>query len=184
MVAKFYLSLLLLWNTYANVIAFQRVESFMRGSASRSIPFTALQMSTSENLEIEIVVPPANKRLSAQIKCVPLLEVPSKLVEVRYKLPFGLDVSPIDQKAVVTKAGPGGEQAGDIFRYTSQWTMGLPRGDGILTTAASFSGSVAWQCSLFDVMRAQRWEDVVDALTSNIESRTDEVVLIFERPIE
>ena len=36
---------------------------------------------------------------------------------------------------------------------------------------------------MFDVMKAPRWEAVVEALTSNVDSRTDEVVLIFERPL-
>ena len=85
--------------------------------------------------------------------------------------------------AVCTKDGPGGERVGDVLRYTSQWTLGLPRGDGVITTAMSFSGGISWQCSMFDVMRARRLEEVVEALTSNVQSRTDEVVLLFERPI-
>lgn len=85
--------------------------------------------------------------------------------------------------AVCTKAGPAGEKPGDVLRYTSQWTLGLPRGDGVITTAMSFSGGISWQCSMFDVMAARRWEDVVTALVSNESSRTDEVVLLFERAI-
>lgn len=53
-----------------------------------------------------------------------------------------------------------------------------------MTTAAAFSGGLSWQCSMFDVMKAKQWEQVVQALTSNTASRTDEVVLIFERPLE
>ena len=85
--------------------------------------------------------------------------------------------------AVCTKDGQGGEKVGDLLRFSSQWTMGLPRGDGILSTAASFSGAIGWQCSLFDVMKASQWDEVVEALTSNTPQRTDEVVLIFERPL-
>lgn len=99
------------------------------------------------------------------------------------QVPFGLDVSPQNNMAVCTKAGSGGEQPGDILRYTSQWTLGLPRGDGVITTAMSFSGGISWQCSMFDVLAAKRWEDVVAALVSNEKSRTDEVVLLFERPL-
>lgn len=62
--------------------------------------------------------------------------------------------------------------------------MGLPQGDGLLSTAASFSGGISWQCSMFDVLKAKDWPRVVEALTSNVESRTDEVVLVFERKIE
>jgi hypothetical protein len=85
--------------------------------------------------------------------------------------------------AICTKAGAGGEQPGDILRYTSQWTLGLPRGDGVITTAMSFSGGISWQVSMFDVLAAKRWEDVVAALVSNEQSRTNEVVLLFERPL-
>ena len=62
--------------------------------------------------------------------------------------------------------------------------MGLPRGDGVMTTAASFGGAIGWQCTMFPVDKAQRWEQVVEALVSNTEQRTDECVLIFERPKE
>lgn len=48
----------------------------------------------------------------------------------------------------------------------------------------SFSGGISWQCSMFDVLAAKRWEDVVAALVSNEKSRTDEVVLLFERAID
>jgi hypothetical protein len=36
---------------------------------------------------------------------------------------------------------------------------------------------------MFDVLAAKRWEDVVTALVSNEKSRTDEVILLFERPL-
>ncbi len=49
------------------------------------------------------------------------------------------------------------------------------------TAVASFSGAIWWQCSLFDVANANTWDSVVEALVSNLEQRTDEVVLIFER---
>lgn len=39
------------------------------------------------------------------------------------------------------------------------------------------------QVSLFDVMKAKSWDAVVEALLSNTQQRTDEVVLIFERPL-
>ena len=157
-------------------------SSFMPVPAREVIrPSTGLRMAT---FEFMIDMPPIEKGLKAQIQIDPVLDVPSEVVEVRYKLPFGLNAEPQKNYCVVTKDGAGGEKVGDVLRFTSQWTMGLPRGDGILTTAASFSGGVAWQCSLFDVMQAGRWEDVIEALTSNVESRTDEIVLIFERPLE
>ena len=100
-----------------------------------------------------------------------LLSVASEIVVVRYALPFGLDVAPKNNLVVCTKDGKGGEKEGDILRYTSAWSIGLPQGDGLLSTAASFSGGVSWQCSLFDVMKAKSWEQVVEALTSNVEVR-------------
>jgi hypothetical protein len=37
---------------------------------------------------------------------------------------------------------------------------------------------------MFDVMNAKAWEQVVEALVSNVDTKTDEVVLLFERPLE
>jgi len=122
--------------------------------------------------------------MSAQMKFPPILDGPSEMVEVRYRVPFGLDVAPQNGMAVCTKAGTGGEQVGDVLRYTSQWTLGLPKGDGVVSTAMSFAGGISWQCSMFDVARATSWEDVVEALTTNQEGRTDQVVLLFERSTE
>jgi hypothetical protein len=113
----------------------------------------------------------------------PILSVPSELIVVRYRVPFGLNVEPKRQFALVTAAGPGGEQPGDVLRYTSQWTLGLPKGDGLGTTFASFAGGLSWQCSMFNVMSAVKWEQVLEVLLSNTAQRTDEVVLIFERPL-
>mmetsp|Transcript_29289 Transcript_29289/g.63566 ORF Transcript_29289/g.63566 Transcript_29289/m.63566 type:complete len:175 (-) Transcript_29289:110-634(-) len=159
--------------------------AFAPGNHGAALRRTALRMSDdSSKFEIVISMPPSNSDLQAQLAFPSVVDGPSELVEVRYKLPFGLDVAPQKGLAVCTKANGGGEQVGDILRYTSQWTMGLPRGDGLITTAASFSGGVAWQCSLFDVIKASSWEEVVGALTSNVESRTDEVLLIFERPLQ
>ena len=146
---------------------------------------TQLSMSSeAEPFEIEVLVPPSQSGLLAQMKIMPVLDTPSEIVEIRYKVPFSLNVEPQNGLAVCTKDGANGEKVGDILRYTSQWTMGLPRGDGIISTAASFSGGIGWQCSLFDVARATSWESVVEALVTNVEQRTDEVVLIFERKLE
>ena len=48
----------------------------------------------------------------------------------------------------------------------------------------AFGGGLKWQCSMFNVVTAKAWEQVVEALTSNTQDRTDEVVLIFERPLD
>lgn len=140
-------------------------------------------LSESSAFDIELVMPPSGSNLRASLKIEPVLNVPSEIVEVRYKVPFGLSVEPKDNLAICTKDGEGGEKEGDILRYTSQWTIGLPQGDGIATTAAMFAGGVSWGCSLYNVMAAKSWEQVVEALVSNVESRTDEVVLLFERPL-
>jgi hypothetical protein len=128
---------------------------------------------------------PGREGLTAQMKFKSIYpnDTPSQIIQVRYAIPFGLDVSPINNLATCTKDGVGGEKAGDILRYTSQWTLGLPRGDGVITTAMSFSGGISWQVSMFDIMKASKWESVVEALVSNEASRTNEVVLLFERPI-
>ena len=52
---------------------------------------------------------------TAQVKLDPLLES-SELIKVEYELPFGLNAEPKDGRVVVTKAGPGGEQEGDLLR--------------------------------------------------------------------
>lgn len=137
------------------------------------------------DFELDLKIPPSSSTLIARMRIKKLLpdDVKSEIVEVRYPLPFGLDVEPKAGKVVCTKDGPGGEKVGDILRFTSAWSMGLPRGDGLITTAASFAGGLSWQCNMFDVMKAQAWQEVVEALTSNVDSRTDEVVLLFERKI-
>jgi hypothetical protein len=90
---------------------------------------------------LTVDLPPTGSDRTATVKLEPALTVPSEFVEVRYPLPFDLSVEPKNNLAVCTKAGAGGEQVGDVLRYTSQWTLGLPQGDGLITTAAAFSGT-------------------------------------------
>ena len=142
---------------------------------------TDLRMANTFSINVDL--PPKGSDLQARLNFEPVLPQPSEVVVVRYKVPFGLNVAPEQNLAICKEAGPGGEQPGDALRFTSFWSFGLPSGDGIVSTAASFSGGISWQCRMFDVMQAKRWEDVVEALTSNVESRTDEVVLVFERPL-
>jgi hypothetical protein len=47
-----------------------------------------------------------------------------------------------------------------------------------------YLGGLKWGCSMFDVLSAKDWRQVVEALLTNTQDRTDEVVLIFERPLE
>lgn len=159
-------------------------DAFVSQSAALSRPSWRSQTHLhAEPFEVMLKMPPANSDVQAQLKFEPVLDEPSEIIEVRYTIPFGLNVEPKNNLAICTKDGEGGEKVGDVLRFTSAWTMGLPRGDGLITTAASFAGGLQWQCSMFDVMRSKNWEQVVEALTSNVESRTDEVVLLFERPL-
>ncbi|KAG7347964.1 hypothetical protein IV203_016669 [Nitzschia inconspicua] len=164
--------------------------SFMSASGSIRPRYPATQSTdtclfdSQTIFEIELDMPPSNSGNKARLKFGSVLSVPSELVEVRYKLPFGLDVAPLKNLAVCTKDGAGGERAGDVLRYSSQWIMGLPSGEGLAATAAFTGIGPTWQCTMFDVMKAKNWEKVVEALTSNVDTRTDEVVLLFERPLE
>lgn len=158
--------------------------AFLAKTTSTSHRAGLLPLAASEPFEFMVDMPPTTMNLKAQVKCNPVLSVPSEIIEVRYKIPFGLDVAPSKGFAVCNKDGAGGEKVGDILRYTTQWTLGLPRGDGLVTTAASFAGGLSWQCSLFDVSKSKAWELVVEALVSNDPGRTDEVVLLFERTLD
>jgi hypothetical protein len=149
-----------------------------------SFPSSLLATADDTKMDITVSLPGSRGDLLANLKLNPVLSTKSTLVEVRYAVPFGLDVQPKKGLAVCTKDGPGGEQVNDVLRFTSQWSLGLPRGDGLITQGAAFAGGLSWQCSLFDVMKANSWEEVVEALTSNTLDRTDEVVLIFERSLE
>ena len=66
--------------------------------------------------------------------------------------------------------------------YTTYFSMQLPGGEGVVDTVASFGGMLKWKIGLFDLSKAESWDEVVDKLTSNTPERTDEVVLVFERP--
>merc|ERR1740130_1417167 len=116
-------------------------------------------------------------------------EAASESVVVRYAIPFGLNVENQGRekgpcRAVCTKDGAGGEKVGDVLRYCTEYKMQLAgSGGGILTTVASFGGALSYKIGLFDVAKAKSWDDVIEALTSNTPERTNEVVLVFERPL-
>ena len=158
----------------------------MTTTTSTSIRMTDKGNNKEDVIEMSVNLPPSGSGISAFMKIKPILSVPSEFVEVRYKLPFELSVEPKNNLALCTKDGSGGERVGDVLRYTSQWTLGLPMADGggLGDTANAFAGGLKWGCTMFDVMAATDWRQVVEALTTNIPSRTDEVVLVFERPLE
>lgn len=139
-------------------------------------------MAQRDPFSLSIDLPPKGK---CALKFKPLL-ASSEAVVVKYGLPFGLNVEQQGDLAVCTKPGPGGEQPGDVLRYCTEWNIGLPGGPAsISATQASFSGvGLSYQLGLCDVAKAESWDDVVQALTSNTQERTDYVMLVFERPTE
>jgi hypothetical protein len=147
------------------------VNSFVVNPRVHTVGCRGTSLAALTDFEVTIDMPPTGSGLQANMKINPILSVPSEIIEVRYKIPFGLDVAPKNSLAVCTKDGAGGEKVGDVLRYTSQWVMGVPAGDGVISTVASFAGGVSWQCGMYNVMNARSWEEVVEALTSNVEVR-------------
>ena len=99
----------------------------------------------------------------------PVLATDSELVVVRYPLPFGLKAEPKGRVVVVTGDGKE-ERVGDILRFTLQWNQNQP---------AMFD-----VCKCMERQLADSFDQVVKALVSNDGSYADEIVLIFERPLE
>jgi hypothetical protein len=165
------------------------VSSFVPNSYHHASPAALRRLNSSSSrssstFEVTIDLPPTTSAMKARLNIDSILSIPTELIVVRYRLPFGLNVEPVRGLAVVTQAGSGGERPGDVLRYCTQWTLGMPTGESLSNTFASFAGELKWQCTIFDVIKAKAWEQVVTALTSNIMERTDEVVLIFERPVD
>ena len=108
----------------------------------------------------------------------------SNPVVVKYNLPFNLNLAQDKQtgRAICTKDGTNGEKQGDVLRFCTRWSMGLPQGDGMISTVASFGGAIGWQIGFFDVDRARNWDEVVEALVSNTPERSNSATLVFERP--
>jgi hypothetical protein len=105
------------------------------GSTNRSRRLRALGVgagSSSSNrnwpqFQITVDLPPRDSGYTANLAVNSVLsDVPTELVVVRYRLPFGLSVEPSSGLAVVTQAGPNGERVGDVLRYCSQWTPPPP----------------------------------------------------------
>ena len=96
----------------------------------------------------------------------------SELVMVTYDLPFGLSAEPRGRVVAVTKDGAGGEKEGDILRFTLEWQGGEAQ-------PAMFD-----VCSAMEKRLDSSFDEVVKALTSNDGMYANEIVLIFERPLE
>ena len=63
------------------------------GRSPVSKPWGRLALA-AEPFEITLNMPPTGSQVQAQLRFEPVLPPPSEIVEVRYKLPFGLDVAP------------------------------------------------------------------------------------------
>mmetsp|Transcript_23232 Transcript_23232/g.53919 ORF Transcript_23232/g.53919 Transcript_23232/m.53919 type:complete len:189 (+) Transcript_23232:125-691(+) len=178
-ISRIFLVYLLLLVQGSNAFTIQQLSQRQQhGASSRAIS----ELRMAKDFEVVVDMPPSGSGLRANLKFDTVLSSPGEIVEVRYKIPFGLDVAPKNNMAICTKDGKGGEKVGDVLRYTSHWTMGLPISDGLVDSAAAVAGGISWQCTMYNVMSAKGWDDVVEALVSNTPSRTDEVLLIFERP--
>lgn len=88
-------------STLPSAFAFTSIQ---RTIASVSSSSSLLRAANTEPFEL-VVELPGRGELSAKMKFLPVLNVPSEIVEVRYKLPFGLDVAPKNNLAVCTKDG-------------------------------------------------------------------------------
>ena len=142
-------------------------NAFAPRFSPRPVSKLVLYETKSESFKVSVAMPPTGSGMQANMAFESILSVPSEIVEVRYKVPFGLNVEPKKGLAVCTQDGEGGEKVGDVLRYASHWTLGLPKGDGLVTQAAAFSGGLSWQCTMFNVMKAKDWSQVVEALLSN-----------------
>ena len=100
----------------------------------------------------------------------PLLATDSECVVVRYDLPFGLAAEPRGRVVVVTKDGPGGEKEGDILRFTTEWKDREP---GMFDV-----------CKCMERQLANSFDQDVAALVSNDGTYGEDIVLVFERPLE
>lgn len=118
---------------------FAPAPSFSLSGASSAL-YAAEGGDVSDRFEISVAMPPRSSGLQANLAFDSVLSGHSEIVEVRYPLPFGLDVAPKNGLAVCTKDGAGGEKVGDVLRYCSQWTLGLPSGGGIATTGMFLIG--------------------------------------------
>ena len=107
----------------------------------------------------------------------------SEFVVVSYKVPFSLNVERAPKNfpcPIVTKDGTGGERKDDVLRATTCFSQGFAEAAGVLSDASAFAGNIKTRRAVFDTTNAQ-WDQVVAALLSNTEERTDTVTLVFER---
>jgi hypothetical protein len=95
----------------SSLLAFQftAVVTLMAQQRTYYDTMTTTRLYDSETtFEVELDMPPSNSGNKARLKFGSVLSFQSEIVEVRYQLPFGLDVAPIKNLAVCTKDGAGG----------------------------------------------------------------------------
>ena len=94
--------------------------AFTNGPLCTRIPTKQLRAVS----ELYVPIPPSDKGLTAEMKITHPDD--TEIVVIRAPLPFGLDCEPLDGVAKVTKDNENGARVGDVLRYCSQFTMGLP----------------------------------------------------------
>mmetsp|Transcript_5743 Transcript_5743/g.6591 ORF Transcript_5743/g.6591 Transcript_5743/m.6591 type:complete len:230 (+) Transcript_5743:89-778(+) len=103
----------------------------------------------------------------ADVKIKPILE-DSELVIARYDIPFGLNAAPdkASGQVVVGRDGdfPQVEKKGDILRQATYWPS--PKAPALLDISQN----------------VDKWDLVVQALQTNTDDVTEDIVLVFERP--
>jgi hypothetical protein len=137
-------------------------------SYHRTLPFGRTTMSifsTRDEFECSFEMPKKgiSEYRTAQVKLPPVV-LNSEIVVVRYNLPFGLNADPSDDQVDVTQDGLGEKKVGDVLRQMTYWRGTTP--------------------GLFDLSKnADNFESVIAALVTNELSVTDEIGMVFERPL-
>jgi hypothetical protein len=104
---------------------------------------------------------------------------------IEYPVPFKLNVEPdarVKTVPIVTKAGAGGEEVGDVLRACTAWSQGM-QAAGLTSDIMQFAGNVKWRKSVFQTAGSP-WAETVAALQSNTAERSSTVALLFEREID
>lgn len=161
------------------------INAFQRFPLRRSIRLFAQENEgmKSESKKVSVLLGPNNTPTDFNIR--PIFEKSTIFVK-KYRLPFNLNIEKPPQgfpAPVVNKdsAAPDGERVGDVLRATTAWAQNFNNG-GAFNDITSFAGSIKWRNCVFDTTFAP-WDDIIKALVSN-NGKSDEVTLVFERPLE
>mmetsp|Transcript_15313 Transcript_15313/g.53373 ORF Transcript_15313/g.53373 Transcript_15313/m.53373 type:complete len:199 (-) Transcript_15313:221-817(-) len=112
----------------------------------------------------------------------------SSLIVAKYPLPFFIDIEATKTGNIVTKDGSeqknnGAERVGDRLRGFTYYAVSQDSGGGgPASMFASFGGlNVKMTRQLYDATMVP-WDKALEMLMTNEPRRTDEVIMIFERP--